>query len=81
MVIFLKIKTRFIYTLPSKKDEDTTVFFISSEGTVDFKSGDYAVGSSVTFQAKLMSLYWIIINYESISVNENTLVLVFIFFW
>ena len=42
--------------LNCKKDEDTTVLVSatvanSSEGTVDFKSGDYAVGSSVTFTA------------------------------
>ena len=40
--------------LNCKKDEDTNVLVSatvanSSEGTVDFKSGDYEIGSSVTF--------------------------------
>tara|TARA_B100001057_G_scaffold406566_1_gene419991 strand:+ start:127 stop:615 length:489 start_codon:yes stop_codon:yes gene_type:complete len=39
-----------------KKDEDTTVLVNasvanSSEGSVEFKSGDYSIGSSVTFSA------------------------------
>ena len=44
--------------LNCKKDEDTTVLVNatvanSSEGTVDFKSGDYEIGSSVTFSLSI----------------------------
>ena len=75
--------------LNCKKDEDTTVSVNatvanSSEGTVDFKSGDYAVGSSVTFTATPKTGYvfssWTntstnqtyTTNPLSITVNENT---------
>ena len=75
--------------LNCKKDEDTTVLVNamvanSSEGTVDFKSGDYAVGSSVTFTATPKTGYvfssWTntstnqtyTTNPLSITVNENT---------
>ena len=75
--------------LNCKKDEDTTVLVNatvanSSEGTVDFKSGDYAVGSSVTFTATPKTGYvfssWnntitnqtYTTNPLSITVNENT---------
>ena len=39
-----------------KKDEDTSVLVNASvantsEGSIDFKSGDYSIGSSVTFSA------------------------------
>ena len=85
-----------IYVIPllilqflCKKDEDTTVLVNatvanSSEGTVDFKSGDYAVGSSVTFTATPKTGYvfssWTntstnqtyTTNPLSITVNENT---------
>ena len=42
--------------LNCKKDEDTTVSVNatvanSSEGTLDFKSGDYDIGSSITITA------------------------------
>ena len=42
--------------LNCKKDEDTTVLVNatvanSSEGTLDFKSGDYDIGSSITITA------------------------------
>ena len=72
-----------------KKDEDNTVLVNatvanSSEGTVDFKSGDYAIGSSVTFTATPKTGYvfssWTntstnqtyTTNPLSITVNENT---------
>ena len=75
--------------LNCKKDEDTTVLVNasvanSSEGTVDFNSGDYSVGSSVTFTATPKTGYvfssWTntstnqtyTTNPLSITVNENT---------
>ena len=75
--------------LSCKKDEDNTVLVNatvanSSEGTVDFNSGDYSVGSSVTFTATPKTGYvfsnWTntstnqtyTTNPLSITVNENT---------
>jgi len=72
-----------------KKDEDTSVLVNasvanSSEGSVDFKSGDYSIGSSVTFSATPKTGYvftnWTDTNSNqtytsnplSITVNENT---------
>ena len=75
--------------LNCKKDEDTTVSFNatvanSSEGTVDFTSGDYDIGSSITITATPKTGYvfsnWIntstnqtyTTNPLSITINENT---------
>ena len=75
--------------LNCKKDEDTTVSFNatvanSSEGTVDFTSGDYDIGSSITITATPKTGYvfsnWtntstnqiFTTNPLSIKVNENT---------
>ena len=75
--------------LNCKKDEDTTVSVNatvsnSSEGTVDFKSGDYDIGSSITITATPKTGYvfssWTntstnqtyTTNPLSITVNENT---------
>ncbi len=75
--------------LNCKKDEDTTVLVNatvanSSEGTVDFKSGDYDIGSSITITATPKTGYvfssWTntstnqtyTTNPLSITVNENT---------
>jgi uncharacterized protein (TIGR02145 family) len=72
-----------------KKDEDTSILVNasvanSSEGSVDFKSGDYSIGSSVTFSATPKTGYvfsnWTntstnqtyTTNPLSITVNENT---------
>ena len=72
-----------------KKDEDTSVLVNasvanSSEGSIDFKSGDYSIGSSVTFTATPKTGYvfssWTntstnqtyTTNPLSITVNENT---------
>jgi len=72
-----------------KKDKDTSVLVNasvanSSEGSVDFKSGDYSIGSSVTFSATPKTGYvftnWTDTNSNqtytsnplSITVNENT---------
>ena len=52
-ILFILILLQF---LNCKKDEDTTVSFNatvanSSEGSVDFTSGDYDIGSSITITA------------------------------
>ncbi|MDB2314677.1 BspA family leucine-rich repeat surface protein, partial [Flavobacteriaceae bacterium] len=72
-----------------KKDEDTSVLVNASvantsEGSIDFKSGDYSIGSSVTFSATPKTGYvfsnWTDTNSNqtytsnplSITINENT---------
>ena len=85
-ILFILILLQF---LNCKKDEDTTVSFNatvanSSVGTLDFTSGDYDIGSSITITATPKSGYvfstWIntstnqtyTTNPLSITINENT---------
>jgi len=58
-----------------KKDEDTSVLVNasvanSSEGSVDFNSGDYSVGSSVTFTATPKTGY-VFSNWTNTSTNQT----------
>ena len=58
-----------------KKDEETTVLVNasvanSSEGSVDFKSGDYSIGSSVTFSATPKTGYQFV-NWTDASTNQT----------
>ena len=58
-----------------KKDEDTSVLVNasvanSSEGSVDFKSGDYSIGSSVTFSATPKTGY-LFSNWTNTSTNQT----------
>ena len=61
--------------LNCKKDEDTTVSFNatvanSSEGTVDFTSGDYDIGSSITITATPKTGY-VFSNWTNTSTNQT----------
>ena len=61
--------------LNCKKDEDTTVSFNatvanSSEGTVDFTSGDYDIGSSITITA-IPKTGYVFSNWTNTSTNQT----------
>ncbi|MCH1613382.1 MAG: hypothetical protein L7S72_08805, partial [Flavobacteriales bacterium] len=58
-----------------KKDEDTSILVNASvanlsEGSVDFKSGDYSIGSSVTFSATPKTGY-VFSNWTNTSTNQT----------
>ena len=71
-ILFILILLQF---LNCKKDEDTTVSFNatvanSSEGTVDFTSGDYDIGSSITITA-IPKTGYVFSNWTNTSTNQT----------